>query len=62
MERKIPFEIGRKDAKRLLSRLYSDRYDDVDETPIYFHVDTDKAIEQLESSFPLTAKEFDHNE
>jgi hypothetical protein len=52
----------RKDARRLLSRLYEDRYEDVERTPVTVEVPTSEAIEDIEERFPRVAKEFDHNE
>lgn len=60
--RSVPLSMERKDARRLLSRLYADRYEDVEKTPITLEVPTDEAIEDLEERFPRVAKEFDHNE
>jgi len=62
LRRSVPLSIERKDAKRLLSRLYQDRYDNVEKTPITVEVPTGEAIEDLEERFPRVAKEFDHNE
>jgi len=62
LRRSVPLSIDRKDAKRLLSRLYQDRYDDVERTPITVEVPTSEAIEDLEERFPRVAKEFDHND
>jgi len=62
LRRSVPLSWERKDAKRILSRLYEDRYDDAEKTPITLEVPTDEAIENIEDRFPRVAKEFDHNE
>lgn len=62
LRRSVPLSMDRKDAKRLLTRLYQDRYEDVEETPITVEVPTGEAIEDIEERFPRVAKEFDHND